>query len=342
LSGLYGLELRTLTAALNASILPIALGTAELVREGVAAAGVAAPVMVMRGDGGATDLDGFRRAPARTLYSGPAASVAGALRTGRIHDGVIVEVGGTSTNVAAIKAGRPVLSYVQVGRHATAVRALDVRVAGVAGGSMLRTRRRRVYGVGPRSAHIAGLPYSCFLKPEEVHDAEAAEVAPRPGDPSDYLVLSLADGRRAALTTTCAANALGLVAPDDYAAGDRRAAAAAFDVAGRHLGLPGPEVARRMLSAVSQAIGDLVAVVADQHHLTRPAVVAVGGGAGVLGRVVAEALGLEWVIPPGAEVISSVGDALSLVRSERERTAPLPPPSTWWSPRYPIAAPCGW
>jgi hypothetical protein len=43
-------------------------------------AGVAAPVMVMRGDGGATDLDGFRRAPARTLYSGPAASVAGALR----------------------------------------------------------------------------------------------------------------------------------------------------------------------------------------------------------------------------------------------------------------------
>jgi N-methylhydantoinase A/oxoprolinase/acetone carboxylase beta subunit len=324
LSGLYGLELRTLTAALNASILPIALGTAELVREGVAAAGVAAPVMVMRGDGGATDLDGFRRAPARTLYSGPAASVAGALRTGRIHDGVIVEVGGTSTNVAAIKAGRPVLSYVQVGRHATAVRALDVRVAGVAGGSMLRTRRRRVYGVGPRSAHIAGLPYSCFLKAEEVHGAEATEVAPRPGDPSDYLVLSLADGRRAALTTTCAANALGLVEPDDYAAGDARAAAAAFEVAGRYLGLPGPEVARRMLSAVSQAIGDLVAVVADQHHLNRPVVVAVGGGAGVLGRVVAGALGLECVIPPGAEVISSVGDALSLVRSERERTFTRP------------------
>src|SRR5439155_24979241 len=102
LSGLW-LELRTLTGALNASILPIALRTAEVVQAGVASVGVPAPVMVMRGDGGATDLAGFRRAPALTLYSGPAASVAGALRTGTIGDAVIVEVGGTSSNVAAIK-----------------------------------------------------------------------------------------------------------------------------------------------------------------------------------------------------------------------------------------------
>ncbi len=157
LSGLYGLELRAVTAALNASILPIAIRTAEVVGDGVAGAGVKSAVMVMRGDGGATDLAGFRRAPARTLYSGPAASVAGALRSNRIDDGVIVEVGGTSTNVAAIRRGRPALSYVQVASHATAIRALDVRVVGVAGGSMLRVRRNRVYGVGPRSAHIAGI-----------------------------------------------------------------------------------------------------------------------------------------------------------------------------------------
>ena len=107
LTGLYGLELRAVTAALNASILPIAERTAEVVAVGVDAAGVAAPVMVMRGDGGATDLDGFRRAPARTLYSGPAASVAGALRFAGVAEGVVVEVGGTSTNVAAVKRGRP-------------------------------------------------------------------------------------------------------------------------------------------------------------------------------------------------------------------------------------------
>src|SRR5947208_3633251 len=202
LSGLYGLELRTLTGALNASILPIALRTAEVVQAGVASVGVSAPVMVMRGDGGATDLAGFRRAPALTLYSGPAASVAGALRTGAIGDAVIVEVGGTSSNVAAIKGGRPVLAYVQVGRHSTAVRALDVRVAGVAGGSMLRARKRRVFGVGPRSAHIAGLAYACFGSAADYAGAEAVTIAPKPGDPDDYLVLRLIDGRNVALTNT--------------------------------------------------------------------------------------------------------------------------------------------
>ncbi len=162
MTGLYGLELRTVTAALNASILPISVGTAQFVEDGVADAGVRAPVMVMRGDGGAIDADGFRREPARTLYSGPAASVAGVLRFSRIAEGVVVEVGGTSTNVAAIKNGKPALSYVQVASHATALRSLDVRVIGVAGGSMLRARRNKLYGVGPRSAHIAAPPV-CVL-----------------------------------------------------------------------------------------------------------------------------------------------------------------------------------
>jgi N-methylhydantoinase A/oxoprolinase/acetone carboxylase beta subunit len=320
LTGLYGLEMRAVTAALNASIVPIALRTAEVVSAGVAAAGIETPVMVMRGDAGATDLAGFRRAPARTLYSGPAASVAGALRSSQIGDGVILEVGGTSTNVAAIRRGRPALSYVQVASHSTAIRALDVRVFGVAGGSLLRTRRDRVYGVGPRSAHIAGLPYACFLPAADLADATTESVAPRPGDPADYLTLRLADGRRAALTITCAANALGLVAEADYARGDRDAALAAFAAAGRQLGLRPNEVARRMLQAATQAVGDLVAAVTREHHLERPVLVAVGGGAGALGRAVATAMGLEIVIPPHAEVISAIGDALSLVRVERERT----------------------
>jgi len=320
LTGLYGLELRTVTAALNASILPIALRTAEVVEDGVAAAGVTCPVMVMRGDGGATDLAGFRAAPARTLYSGPAASVAGALRTLRIGDGVIIEVGGTSTNVAAITAGRPALSYVRVAGQATAVRALDVQVAGVAGGSMLRVRRRRIYGVGPRSAHIAGLTYSCFLTPERLAGARPETLAPRSGDPADYLALRLTDGTLAALTNTCAANALGLVPEGDYAAGHPRSAITAMDIAAQALRLTGAELARRMMQASTEALADLVTAVAAQHRLSRPTLIAVGGGASVLGRPLADALGLDCQVPSHAEVISSMGDALSLVRAERERT----------------------
>ncbi len=154
MSGLYGLELRAVTAAINASILPIAITTAGFVEAGVAAAGVDSPVMVMRGDGGATDIAGFRREPARTLYSGPAASVAGVLRFTQIADGVVVEIGGTSTNVAAIKSGQPKLSYVQVASHATALRALDVRVLAS------RAARCCAPASGPSTASDPGAPTS--------------------------------------------------------------------------------------------------------------------------------------------------------------------------------------
>jgi N-methylhydantoinase A/oxoprolinase/acetone carboxylase beta subunit len=213
---------------------------------------------------------------------------------------------------------------VQVASHATAIRALDVRVIGVAGGSMLRVRRGRVYGVGPRSAHIAGLPYSCFLPEDGFTDATVELIAPRPADPPDYLVIRLADGRRVALTNTCAANALGLVHDDDYARGDSGSALAAFAAAGSFLRLTPEEVARRMLQASTEAIGDLVTAVAKEHHLNRPALVAVGGGAGALGRAVASGMSLPLTVPEHAEIISAVGDALSLIRSERERTLHQP------------------
>ncbi|MEO8696012.1 MAG: hydantoinase/oxoprolinase family protein [Acidimicrobiales bacterium] len=323
LTGLYGLELRAVTAALNASILPIAVRTAQYVADGVRAAGIVAPVMVMRSDAGATDLEGFQKSPVRTLYSGPAASVAGALRYSGVTNGVVVEVGGTSTNVAGIRLGRPALSYVQVASHATALRSVDVRVVGVAGGSMLRARRKRLYGVGPRSAHIAGLPYSCFEPPEHLAGAVAEVISPCAGDPHEYVALRLADGSHAAITLTCAANLLGLAHDDDYCFADPASARVAFAAAGALLHLPPVEVARRMLDAAAEVVCELVLTIIKSSELHEPQLVVVGGGAGGLGRHVAALLGLECVVPSSAEIISSIGDALSLVRAERERTMTL-------------------
>lgn len=322
MTGLYGLELRTVTAALNASVLPIAVRTEEHVERGVAEAGIDAPVMVMRGDGGATDPAGLRREPARALYSGPAASVAGVLRHARLEEGIVLEVGGTSTNVAAVRDGRPAMSYVQVASHATAVRALDVRVIGVAGGSMVRVRKGRLYGVGPRSAHIGGYPYACYLRADRFDGASAALVAPRAGDPEDHVVVRLADGSPVAITNTCAAVALGVVQPGDHAAvgADPAAALAAFDAAGRLVGASGAELAERVLRTSAEAVGALAMGVAAEFELSRPTIVAVGGGAGGLGRYAASVLGLDCLVPELAEVISAVGDALSLVRVERERS----------------------
>ena len=332
LTGLYGLEMRTVTAALNASILPTALATARLVEEAVRKDLPEVSILVMRGDGGAVDLDVMKRQPLLTAFSGPAASVAGVLRHVAVRDAIVIEVGGTSTNVSAIKAGRPVLSYIRVLDHMTCVRSLDVRVAGVAGGSLFRVGKRmhrtRLLDVGPRSAHIAGLPYACFVSPDEILDSVPRLVAPKPGDPVEYLVLETTRGRRVALTLTCAANALGTVASGSYSEGDGASARAAFEIAGRRLGVTGEILAKNALAAATDKLARLVRETAGEQAIRNPVIVGVGGGAGAVIPTLGECIGADWEIPRDAEVISSIGDALSVVRVEIERTVPRPSAQT--------------
>ena len=325
LTGLYGLQLRTVTGAVNAGILPAALAAAEVVEDSVRRETGGAPLLVMRGDGGSAGLDAMRSHPLLTAFSGPAASVCGALRHLNVRDGVVVEVGGTSTNVTVVKAGRPALAYVRVLDHVTSIRSLDVRVGGVAGGSLARVVRRgrklKIADVGPRSAHIAGLEYACFADGGRLRGAQLRLVAPRPGDPAEYAVLEAPGGERFALTPTCAANALDCVPPGAYSVAGREAARAAFAAAAPAFNLEPDELAQALLDAGATTIARLVSEAISDHKLDRPMLIGVGGGAGALVPATAVRVGLEWSTPPDGEVISSVGDALSLIRVEIERTA---------------------
>jgi N-methylhydantoinase A/oxoprolinase/acetone carboxylase beta subunit len=189
ISGIYGLEIRTLTSAINASVLPKTFQVATFVEQAIRDAGVLSPLMIMKGDGGVTNLETFRTKPILTILSGPAASVAGALLHLKVTNGIFIEVGGTSTNICIIRNGRPEIRYVTIKNHPTCIRSMDVRVLGVAGGSMIKLKNNRIWKIGPRSAHIAGLKYSCFASPDVLKSGKIIMIKPKPNDQEEYVAI---------------------------------------------------------------------------------------------------------------------------------------------------------
>jgi N-methylhydantoinase A len=328
ISKLYGLTTRTRTAVINASILPKMIDTATMTEASVREAGIQAPLMIMRGDGGVMDIQEMRRRPAMTMLSGPAASVAGALMHLRVSDGIYFEVGGTSTNIGVIRNGRPTVKYAKVGGHETYVSSLDVRVIGIAGGSMVRVAGAALSDVGPRSAHIAGLPYAAFADPAVFEGATVELFQPKPEDPADYVSIRTADGSRYALTNTCAANVLGYAKPGLHAYGNPDAAKRAMAPLAVLLGCSVEEAARQILDKATSKAVPVVEQLIAEYGLDRDQAVLVGegGGAGALIPFTAERMKLQHTISKDAEVISSIGVALALVREVVERVIPNPQP----------------
>lgn len=328
LTGIYGLEIRTLTAAINAGILPKATSTARFVESAVRNEKITAPVLIMKGDGGVTDMGTFQSKPIITVLSGPAASVAGALLHLRVIDGVFIEVGGTSTNVCVIKDGRPEVRYVTIMQHPTCIRSLDVRVAGVAGGSLVRWSGRKITDVGPRSAHIAGLPYSCFAAPEELEGGQIITFKPKDGDPIDYVAIESAGGKRFAITNTCAANALGLVPEGDYARANQASAKMALSILANRLGTTMEQAATMVLDISAKKVLEIVEPMIKEYKLKKERIVFIGGGGGasVLVPHIARKLQLQWKIAEHAEVISSIGVAAAMIHEEAEKTINNPKP----------------
>lgn len=327
ISGIYGLEIRTLTAAINASVLPKTFEVANFVEEAIRNAGVHAPVMIMKGDGGVTSMDTFRTKPILTILSGPAASVAGALLYLKVSNGIFVEVGGTSTNICIIKNGKPEIRYVTIKDHPTCIRSMDVRILGVAGGSMIKLKDKHIWKVGPRSAHIAGMRYSCFADPDMLKKGKIIHVKPKQNDAEPYVAIQC-EGEAFAITNTCAANALGMIEKDDYSYANQNSAKIAMELLGREIGVTGPEAAMSVIQTASFEITKTVSKILKEFKMdkTKTQIIGGGGGASVLVPFVAKQLVIPYKKAEHAEVISSIGVASSMIQEEIEHTIANPTP----------------
>lgn len=306
ISGLYGLRMRTRTAVINASIMPKMMSTALATERCVKQTGIKAPLMIMRSDGGVMSIDQMKKRPILTILSGPAAGIASALLYVKISDGIFLEVGGTSTDIAVIRNGKAVVKSAEIGGHKLFLRTLDSRTVGVAGGSMPRLKDSKVIDVGPRSAHIAGLKYSCFAG--RVKDS-AKSVLTGEG----YFSI---DGDMT-VTATCAANFLGLVRPQDWAFGDKGSAEAALRIMGD------PEkMSKEILEAASAKVIKAINSLIKDYKIEKQQSVLIGGGGGAAAIVpfTASEMGLTFKIADNHAVISAIGAALAMVTDTIERS----------------------
>ena len=128
---------RATTAALNASLIPTLRDLIRTVRHSLDELGVAAPLMIVKGDGSLVRAEWAMQRPIETILSGPAASVVGAWHVAGRKDVWVVDVGGTTTDIAALRDGRPRLNPegARVGGWRTMVEAADVYTVGLGGDS---------------------------------------------------------------------------------------------------------------------------------------------------------------------------------------------------------------
>lgn len=143
---------RALTVAMNARLIRLLSDLIQTVRGMLRERGIRAPLMVVKGDGSLMDADMALERPVETILSGPAASVVGACFLAEDEDSFVIDMGGTTTDIAAMHEGRPVLELngVRVGDWDIMVQAIDVSTTGLGGDSEVLLDHDGKLTVGPR------------------------------------------------------------------------------------------------------------------------------------------------------------------------------------------------
>lgn len=146
---------RALTAVLNARLIGMIDRLVAACERHLETAGIAAPLMVVRGDGALISAAMVRERPIETILSGPAASIVGARWLTGAKDALVSDIGGTTTDVALLKDGLPEIDPegAMVGGFRTMVEAVAMRTTGLGGDSEVHLVTEGLAGalrLGPR------------------------------------------------------------------------------------------------------------------------------------------------------------------------------------------------
>lgn len=146
---------RAMTAVLNARLIGMIDHLISAAEDLLRARGIEAPLMVVRGDGALISAAMARLRPIETILSGPAASLVGARWLTGETDAFVSDIGGTTTDIAVLRDGRPTIDPMgaRVGPFRTMVEAVAMRTSGLGGDSAVQMAKDGLGGalnLGPR------------------------------------------------------------------------------------------------------------------------------------------------------------------------------------------------
>ena len=148
--GRIGLLERENAALLNAALIELARKTVAGFTTALAASGIEAPLYLTQNDGTVMEAAAATALPVMTFASGPTNSMRGAAFLSGLTEAMVVDVGGTSTDVGQLRRGFPreANSVVEIGGVRTLFRMPDLLSIGLGGGSVVG---RDPLTIGPQS-----------------------------------------------------------------------------------------------------------------------------------------------------------------------------------------------
>lgn len=260
---------------------------ANAVRDSMTRRGITGNVFILKADGGTLPLAVAEQVPVETIFSGPAASTLGVQSlTPPGETSLVVDIGGTTTDLALILSGQPLLAAkgAKIGERFTQVRALSVKAVPVGGDSVVERVGRQfiIYSERMGQAYCLGGPLP---------------------------------------TPTDALRVMGMTQ-----LGDEERARQAMELLGAPVGMSPMEVAHAIIELViDTVVAEIEQMFTEweqepayrvwevlQKKKIRPQnVVGAGGGASGFVPQIAARLGCSPVLPPYAPVANAIGAAVA-------------------------------
>lgn len=138
--GQFGLLPRENSTVMNAALAELAVKVVAAFRRALHELGLDVPLFISQNDGTLMHVETVERYPVLTFASGPTNSMRGAVHLAGIEDAMVVDIGGTTSDIGMLRRGFPRQSthFVDVGGVKTNFRMPDVLAIGLGGGSIVR------------------------------------------------------------------------------------------------------------------------------------------------------------------------------------------------------------